>query len=86
MITLDEVTIETARAMPNALDLLTPDQVQELTGNSIVTLSRWRQRGYGPKYLKLGRKVWYRRADLDEWLAAQVRCSTAEHKAKAVRE
>jgi len=43
------------------------------------TLAKWRIRGDGPAYAKLGRKiVLYRLADLDAWLADQVRNSTSE--------
>ena len=30
-------------------------------------LERLRLTDKGPKYLRVGRRVWYRRADLDEW-------------------
>ena len=32
------------------------------------TLSRWRWSGDGPRYVKLGRAVRYRVADLEAWL------------------
>ena len=38
------------------------------------TLSVWRSTGrYALPFLKIGRKVRYRRSDLDAWLAARVR-------------
>ena len=38
------------------------------------TLSVWRSTGrYNLPFLKIGRKVRYRRADLDAWLAARYR-------------
>jgi len=49
---------------------------------SAATLSRWRQTGFGPKYIKLGRhkqsQILYRLSDLDEWLESQVRLSTSD--------
>jgi hypothetical protein len=33
-----------------------------------VTLSKWRQRSYGPPYIKAGGKVSYRMIDLEEWI------------------
>ena len=36
------------------------------------TLEDWRYRSVGPRYLKVGRVVRYRRADVDAWLAARV--------------
>ena len=41
------------------------------------TLETWRQRGSGPKFLKLGGRVFYRPSDLDDFLAVCVRTSTA---------
>ena len=42
------------------------------------TLETWRTQGRGPKYLKIGRSVVYRRSDLDEWANTQARQSTHE--------
>ena len=35
------------------------------------TLAHWRSEGRGPKFIKLGSKVAYRGADLNEWLASR---------------
>lgn len=35
------------------------------------TLRQWRYLGKGPAYVKIGRHVRYRRADLDMFIAAQ---------------
>ena len=50
----------------------------ERLGLCLGTLAKWRLRGYGPRYLKLGSRVRYREADIDEWLAAQARRSTSD--------
>lgn len=42
------------------------------------TLELLRLNGGGPRYAKLGRSVRYRRAALDEWLAANEQNHTAE--------
>ena len=34
-------------------------------------LAQWRHRGVGPAFYKLGKKVVYRGADLNEWAEAQ---------------
>lgn len=47
------------------------------TGLSGSTLRKLRLTGDGPRFLKLGRAVRYRAADLDEWLAARTRSSTS---------
>lgn len=35
------------------------------------TLAHWRSEGRGPAFVKLGSRVAYRGADLNEWLEAQ---------------
>lgn len=47
------------------------------TGLSRSTLEKLRVFGGGPPYLKLGRAVRYRPADLDSWLAARLVESTS---------
>lgn len=42
------------------------------------TLARWRVEGGGPPYLKLGGLVRYREEDLERWLDAHARLSTAD--------
>jgi hypothetical protein len=44
-------------------------------------LQRCRVDGTGPKYIKLGRSVLYRRVDLEIWADAQARSSTSEPEA-----
>lgn len=33
----------------------------------VNTLRFWRQNGYGPKAVKIGRRLRYRRADVEAW-------------------
>jgi excisionase family DNA binding protein len=42
------------------------------------TLERWRVSGTGPAFVKLGRRVLYRKLDLEEWIASRVLHSTSE--------
>ena len=44
------------------------------------TLEVWRSLGRGPRYCKVGRRVVYRREDLDSFLASRTveTCDTAE--------
>jgi excisionase family DNA binding protein len=42
------------------------------------TLQKWRQIGGGPRFVKLGRVVRYRKGDLDEFVAAGERRNTSE--------
>ncbi|QDT57310.1 Helix-turn-helix domain protein [Caulifigura coniformis] len=50
---------------------LSSAQAAEYLGVAEATLAPWRCRGFGPKFLKLGRKVAYRKADLDRWLESR---------------
>ncbi|WP_296817960.1 helix-turn-helix domain-containing protein [Brevundimonas sp.] len=49
---------------------LTGEQVEREFGLRRRWLARHRFNGTGPKYVKAGRRVLYRRADLEEYLAA----------------
>jgi hypothetical protein len=48
------------------------------TGLAVATLAKLRCIGGGPEYLKLGRKVAYRRADLAKWLNARRVANTTQ--------
>jgi len=41
------------------------------------TLEAWRLKGTGPAFLKLGRRVVYRREALERFMAERERCSTS---------
>jgi excisionase family DNA binding protein len=56
--------------------LSTPEAADYL-GLKKPTLDGWRSRGFGPKFIRQGRKVSYRQKELDEWLEAGLRSSTA---------
>jgi hypothetical protein len=43
------------------------------------TLERLRLNGLGPRYVKTTRRVLYREADLEAWLAARLTTSTSQH-------
>ena len=48
-------------------------------GLSVSTLNKLRVFGGGPVFLKLGRRVAYDVADLDDWLASKRRLSTSDN-------
>jgi hypothetical protein len=50
----------------------------KLIGLAVATLAKLRCLGGGPAYLKLGRKVVYRRADLADWLRARRVANTTQ--------
>ena len=49
-------------------DLLDTGEAAAYLHLSPRTLERYRVTGEGPRFLKLGRRVLYRRADLDTWI------------------
>ena len=61
-----------------ATELLTEAEVAELLGVRPKTLARWRWRGEGPRFRKIGRKVRYARSDLEEYVASSARRSTSD--------
>ena len=52
-------------------DLLTTEDVAELLQLSPYSLMVWRSRGQGPAYVKVGRLVRYKRADVEAWIHAR---------------
>lgn len=59
-------------------DVLKTPKAAEYLGLSKPTLERYRLRGDGPKFAKLGSAVRYRKVDLDEWLESRLVRSTSE--------
>lgn len=49
-------------------EYMTTDELCELLHMSAITAAQWRQRGYGPAYLRIGRTIRYGRVDVDAWL------------------
>jgi excisionase family DNA binding protein len=53
------------------VDLLTITEAAALLRAPVATLRYWRHVGTGPRSFRLGRRVLYRRDDLDAWVNAQ---------------
>jgi predicted DNA-binding transcriptional regulator AlpA len=51
--------------------LLNEHDVARITGLSVASVRRWRLLRQGPKYLKLGSAVRYRREDVSAWLESR---------------
>jgi Helix-turn-helix domain len=58
--------------------LLGPDEAAKLLNSNPRTIERWRMDGGGPIYIKVGRRVAYRRADLLQFIKEHTYQSTAE--------
>lgn len=52
--------------------LLHPIDLSELLGVPVATLANWRCSRKGPPFVKVGRHVRYRPADVDRWIADRV--------------
>ncbi len=50
-------------------ELLTLAEAADLLRTPIATLRYWRHLGTGPRSFRLGRRVLYRRCDLELWVA-----------------
>lgn len=64
--------------MPDT-DYLTLGEAAEVVRLSTSTLCKLRCNGGGPKFIRAGRKILYRRADLVAWLEAKTFGSTSEY-------
>lgn len=65
-------------AMPSNIVISEPEAARRL-GISPRTLQRWREEGGGPAFVRLGlRRVGYRPADLDAWVAARITGAAGE--------
>ena len=62
--------------------LLTQRQASEMLALSERTVERLRVSGLGPKFVRCGRSIRYRVADLEEWIASRVVGSTSEETAQ----
>jgi len=51
-------------------------QISRYTGIKPQTHARWRHEGIGPKYVRLGGRVFYRAGDVRAWIRGQVRQNT----------
>lgn len=52
--------------------ILTPQEVSDYLDVPVGTLANWRYLQRGPRYLRIGRHVRYRAADVAAWLDTQL--------------
>jgi len=53
------------------LDLLTLSETAEATRTPEATLRYWRHKGTGPRSFRIGRRVMYKREDVEAWVQTQ---------------
>lgn len=56
--------------------LTVDDMINRYPGTNRQSWAQMRYRGGGPKYFKVGRKVFYRPEDIEEWEQSQLRTRT----------
>jgi len=61
------------------MTLFTQREAAVLLRLSERTLERWRVSGDGPPFARLGRRIGYREADLETWIASRIYRSTSSH-------
>jgi predicted DNA-binding transcriptional regulator AlpA len=59
-------------------ELLDTEAVARIAGLSPVTLRKWRMTGAGPRFVRLGRAVRYRKAAVDAFLLGHEYTTTTE--------
>lgn len=59
--------------------ILTVSEAAQYLGLAQSTLNKWRCFGDGPRFLKLGKAIRYRKSDLDEYLSLKTACHTSEY-------
>ncbi len=66
--------MDQARTTPDTrthTQLLTLTEAAAVLRTPVATLRYWRHLGTGPDSFRLGRRVMYRQADVDRWVAAR---------------
>ncbi len=58
--------------------LLNARSAAELLAVKVQTLAKWRTVGGGPRFIKSGGRILYRKSDLEVWLNSRTFGSTAE--------
>jgi excisionase family DNA binding protein len=71
-----------SNVMAEGPDVLDANTAARYMGLSASTLAKMRLSGNSPAFLKLGRRVLYRRVDLDAWLESRVARNTSDADAR----
>lgn len=72
--------------MSNYESLLTEREAAKFLGLSHRTLQTWRQKGWGPPFLKLGFSVRYHKQDLQNFMEQCKRRHTTQHTYKILHD
>jgi hypothetical protein len=61
----------TSETAPSSPQLLTLAEAADVLRTPVATLRYWRHRRVGPPCFRVGRRVVYRRDELDRWITEQ---------------
>ena len=61
------------------MDNMTTQEVASMCRTSPETVRWWRYMGTGPRSFKVGRRVLYRRDDVNKWIEDQYNADPATH-------
>jgi predicted DNA-binding transcriptional regulator AlpA len=64
--------------MPEDTELFSEDQVAKRFGLSVATLRNWRAQRRGPAPTKIGRRSFYRREAINQWLLTRENTFSSE--------
>ena len=65
------------KALPCEGDvLISTAQAPDYLGVKTQTLARWRNEGFGPPWVCMGRLIYYRSSDLRAWIESRLRHNT----------
>lgn len=67
---------------PPSDTLLRVQQAADLLGLSAGTLDKWRVTGGGPEFIKLGRRILYRRETLEKFISGKIKPHTSAYSTK----
>ncbi|OXM56403.1 hypothetical protein CFP71_13320 [Amycolatopsis thailandensis] len=60
--------------------LWSPEHLSDYLRIPVKTLARWRRRGTGPPFTRMGRHVRYQRGEVDTWLDLKKNSTATETK------
>ena len=69
---MPDPTDDRSRQLQSEMGLMSEEDLALLIGVKLDTLQVWRSEGAGPAYCKLGRAVFYRRADVHNWIQSSI--------------
>jgi hypothetical protein len=64
--------LSAARSLRFEIGLLSDRDLAEMLELNTETLQTWRSEGKGPSFTRLGKKVFYRLADVTSWIEANI--------------